>query len=86
MRSIKTHLPGSPGAVSTRVGQSAAVYGTDAPSIPPLRAGEECNEDYPGLGNRSVFYPCSSVGKRLHMVRTVGAPLTRFTMAVAHFW
>ena len=45
-----------------RGGQCTAVRGIDAPNIPPIRGGGECCTDCPGLGNRSTFYPYSSVG------------------------
>ena len=35
-----THLPGSPGTETKRVGQLTALYGTDAPKIPPFRGME----------------------------------------------
>ena len=40
MRSLKTHLPGSPGIETKRVGQCTAAYGTDLRKIPPFRGGE----------------------------------------------
>ena len=51
--SLKTHLPGSPGIETKRVGQRTAVYGTDATNIPPFRGGERVTaaayKDYPRL-------------------------------------
>ena len=32
------------------------------PKIPPFQRGGECYKAYPGLGNRSILYPGSSVG------------------------
>ena len=40
VRFPKTYLPGSPDTETKGVGQRAAVYGTDAPKIPPFRGGE----------------------------------------------
>ena len=70
--SLKTDPPGSPGYETERVGQRPdvyLVYGSDAPKIPPFRAGEEsCFKDYPRLGNRSIFYPYSSVGNTFTLI------------------
>ena len=46
----KTHLPGSPGNETRRVGQRTHVYGSDAPKIPPFRGGDSVIKDYPELG------------------------------------
>ena len=58
----KTNLPRSPGIDTKRMGQRTAVDGTDAKNIPTLRGGCVCDNNYSGLGNRSIFYPHSSVG------------------------
>ena len=55
--SLKTHLPGSSVIETKRVGQRTVVYGTDTPTISPFGGGGGCFEEYPGQGNRSVFYP-----------------------------
>ena len=44
------------------------------PKDPAFQRGRECYQDYPGLGNQSVFYPLSSV---------VGST---FTMCIGLFW
>ena len=40
-RSMKTHLPGSPGIDTKRIHQRTAVYGSDARNIPPSKGGGE---------------------------------------------
>ena len=40
--------------------------------------GADCYKDYPGLGNRSIVYPCSSAGTTLTfgVVEDTGSNLT----------
>ena len=66
---LQTCLPGSPGFgskfwVSTydRIRRPDNRY---VPKIPPFHGGENVTKAYPGLGNRSIFYPGSSAGSTI---------------------
>ena len=65
-----THLPGSPGNETNRVGQRTDVcIRFRRRKDPAVQRGGECYKDYPGLGNRSVCYPYSSVGNTFTQTR-----------------
>ena len=65
--SLQTYHPDYPNRYWNEAGRSA--YGRTRyrnPQNPAVQRGGECYKDYPGdylgLGNRSIFYPYSSVG------------------------
>ena len=51
------YLPGSPGIETSRVGQRTAVYGAEAPNIPPFRGGESVIMITLGWGIDRSFTP-----------------------------
>lgn len=65
---LKACLPGSPATEAKQVGPSTAMYGTVTSQRSRRSEGGECCKDCPGLGHRSIFHPCSSVGSTFTVV------------------
>ena len=73
--SLKTHLPGSPDIETKRAGQRTAVcmHTVPTPQRPGVQRAGECYKDYPGLGNRSIFYSYRTT--HLHIAVTSVHPI-----------